>query len=957
MRASGEEKLFGISAAPRAAHLSQAEKVATAPQAVATTEALRTAEDTATTTTPAAAKKPFLQRITARHLGKKGPLIAGIITLIGGGSLLYTILAPGFALSQLVETFTKDLNSSLAGMDRTHMQLMRTKLKQTTAGSCGKVKIACRFKTVNIEKTRSAYKTMGIEVEFDANEGFGKGRGRITKMTYKNPLKPGDVVTINSAEEFTDRMREHPHFRTAVINARSPKFLTLKNGPTMKFLAKIKTNYAKKLTGKTPKELDGELEKATSSKLQLGSKNLTPHKDENGNETGKMVDEDGKLYTPEEAAAIKDTKAKITAAPTSSSVVKNISKGVLITGAADTACSVYNASRAVSFAAKVARKAETIRYFMIFANTYSAMKKDDATPEQVEYLSKKITEVDLREKVADERKLSVLSSSDTLPMITNPNYRKSGLDAAFYKQSAYQDVPRLDISSQRFMAGGGLTGTLDSVNQTIASLLGTNSPKELTERCGIIQNPVVRGGSLVVGILVGLGSFGTSTAISIAGSAALAFAMPYLISQLGDIVAGRVTGPELAGVDAVNAIGVGASGMFNGVARQQGMIPLSPEKMVEYQNANRQVEVAYEADERRLASHEPFNVHNRFSFIGSLGRQLLPVHHTLQHTDGVRIIAALPTLFAQTGQAILPSAHALQSAKIKPERYQQCNDETYKEMNVAADSSCNLLFGLPKEAMDADPVEVAEWMAANGEIDPESDTGEPKDNEQEWNYKKFLEDCVNQEPGAHENPEESPDNGYACAAPENFEKNWRYAKYTVSKTWNDTLDGDTPGLDGTDSEGFGSGQQGEVSADGWAYPTTKDGIVTSPFGMRGGQPHNGLDIAQPGSALNKPIFAARDGKVIASGPASGFGNWIVIQHEVDGKRYDSVYGHMFDDGVFVKLGDSVKAGQEIGKIGNNGQSTGPHLHFEIWDGGHRNFGGGSAIDPAPIIRASHGGGA
>ena len=124
--------------------------------------------------------------------------------------------------------------------------------------------------------------------------------------------------------------------------------------------------------------------------------------------------------------------------------------------------------------------------------------------------------------------------------------------------------------------------------------------------------------------------------------------------------------------------------------------------------------------------------------------------------------------------------------------------------------------------------------------------------------------------------------------------------------------------------------------------------------MRGGQPHNGADFAQPGGAEGKPIFATRDGKVIAAGPASGFGNWIVIQHEVDGQRYDSVYGHMYNDGVLVKQGDEVKAGQEIGAIGNAGQSTGPHLHFEIWRGGHRQMAGGTAIDPKPLVSRTEG---
>ncbi len=408
----------------------------------------------------------------------------------------------------------------------------------------------------------------------------------------------------------------------------------------------------------------------------------------------------------------------------------------------------------------------------------------------------------------------------------------------------------------------------------------------------------------------------------------------------------------------MNATAVGTSVMLNGIAREQGMIPMPADKMTDYQNENRQVQIAYAADERVAAQKTPFDIKNQYSFLGSLARSVLPINTTIRTKDAAGALAILPKIFSLSATAFTPNSSAFVSRTVKQERYERCPDETYQEMNIAADPSCSVPVGLPKEAMEADPVEVAEWMAANNEIDPESETGEAKDNDAEWNYKKFLNDCIDQQPGAHEDPEESPDNGYACVDPANHEKNWRYAKYTVSKNWNEVLDGDIPGLYGGGKTGFGSGATGEVNAEGWAYPTTSEAITTSPFGPRGGAPHNGVDLAQPGGALDKPIFAARDGEVIAAGPADGFGQWIVLRHEVDGKRVDTVYGHMYPDGVFVKQGETVTAGQEIAKIGNNGQSTGPHLHFEIWDNGHSSLGGtGRPIDPAEIIESAKGGGA
>ncbi|MDT0223665.1 transglycosylase family protein [Gordonia sp. AC31] len=129
----------------------------------------------------------------------------------------------------------------------------------------------------------------------------------------------------------------------------------------------------------------------------------------------------------------------------------------------------------------------------------------------------------------------------------------------------------------------------------------------------------------------------------------------------------------------------------------------------------------------------------------------------------------------------------------------------------------------------------------------------------------------------------------------------------------------------------------------------KDFQITSGYGMRDGAMHEGIDLA---GALGSPIYAAADGTVTAAGSASGFGHWIVLTHNINGHVWSTVYGHMFADGVLVKAGQKVTAGQHIAKLGNDGQSTGPHLHFEVWDGGHRDFTGGRSVDPAGWVSTS-----
>ncbi|GGK59371.1 peptidase [Nocardia camponoti] len=109
------------------------------------------------------------------------------------------------------------------------------------------------------------------------------------------------------------------------------------------------------------------------------------------------------------------------------------------------------------------------------------------------------------------------------------------------------------------------------------------------------------------------------------------------------------------------------------------------------------------------------------------------------------------------------------------------------------------------------------------------------------------------------------------------------------------------------------------SVGGYALPAK--GAFTSGFGARWGTMHRGIDIAAP---IGSPIYAVADGTVIEAGPAQGFGLWVRIRHD-DGTI--SIYGHMYD--FVVSAGERVPAGMQIARIGNRGDSTGPHLHFEI----------------------------
>jgi murein DD-endopeptidase MepM/ murein hydrolase activator NlpD len=114
------------------------------------------------------------------------------------------------------------------------------------------------------------------------------------------------------------------------------------------------------------------------------------------------------------------------------------------------------------------------------------------------------------------------------------------------------------------------------------------------------------------------------------------------------------------------------------------------------------------------------------------------------------------------------------------------------------------------------------------------------------------------------------------------------------------------------------------------------GYFSSPFGVRWGKLHKGIDIAAP---YGSPIYAASDGVVIFAGPMGGYGRLVKIQHD---HGVVTAYGHM--SAFATHVGQRVKAGQVIAYVGSEGHSTGPHLHFEV----HVR---GIVINPLPFLHA------
>lgn len=117
------------------------------------------------------------------------------------------------------------------------------------------------------------------------------------------------------------------------------------------------------------------------------------------------------------------------------------------------------------------------------------------------------------------------------------------------------------------------------------------------------------------------------------------------------------------------------------------------------------------------------------------------------------------------------------------------------------------------------------------------------------------------------------------------------------------------------------------------------------YGMRDGRLHEGLDLL-PGAGA--PVQAIADGKVrIATESGGNYGVTVYIDHMVDGKLITSHYSHMQYSSLQVEVGQTVKVGDIVGKVGNTGRSYGAHMHFEL-------IVDGSTIDPLPWLNENAG---
>ncbi|WP_100226064.1 M23 family metallopeptidase [Rhodococcus rhodochrous] len=135
------------------------------------------------------------------------------------------------------------------------------------------------------------------------------------------------------------------------------------------------------------------------------------------------------------------------------------------------------------------------------------------------------------------------------------------------------------------------------------------------------------------------------------------------------------------------------------------------------------------------------------------------------------------------------------------------------------------------------------------------------------------------------------------------------------------------------------------------WPLERGHMVTSGFGARWGTTHWGTDFGREGGSGGMAVYAVQGGTVVNVGPASGFGQWVVLDHPTEDGSGTTVYGHVIPE---VRIGQRVEAGQRIARINPDSRTNGgvaPHLHLE-WHRAVWSPPGANRLDPLPLLAGS-----
>ncbi len=456
---------------------------------------------------------------------------------------------------------------------------------------------------------------------------------------------------------------------------------------------------------------------------------------------------------------------------------------------------------------------------------------------------------------------------------------------------------------------------------------------------------------------------------------------------------------EKGGEAGGHAFGLSLIGFFGAGGLSRHMPVLKQSQITAFNNIQKENE-QFQRD-LEIAALSPFDTSSKYTFLGSIVYNMsIAMVKSGNYNDSFSSI--LSNIFSLPGIA-LSSFTSSANAATNYDNADYCSYADEWGLDTGEDTPAITMSGLPcpgitqeqasmsfEESVDILGQEGEGWIDENIEVDgdiedlvtlgyikedtPMTDYIEDCGNPSSGDYLYNAASCTVDEGASFVEPsvdisQVSEEDQQATATVDTELKDSRAIEaiavfllnYQVMQSINGEDEGEPEEDNSTSSSSTDSGITGEVDPNGWASPVQSGNAVTSPYGYRDGpfngyEFHDGVDL----SGSNGPIFAVRDGTVTAVGvaPGGGWGNWISIDHgEVAGVGHIySFYAHLAS--VNVSVGDTVKAGQQIGVMGTTGNSTGVHLHFGIYkiQPGDSDKNGSTTYNPAEVLPSLIGGG-
>ncbi len=700
---------------------------------------------------------------------KKGPLTAIILTLVGGGIGIGGLLSPSLLIVNLKEMMVNKFNTQLTSMDIRNNKILKSRILGNS--SCGTI-IKCKISTMSEYQVKRFAKS-DITVNFDEEAGTNLlGRKKIKSLSYD-----GNEIT---AAQLSNKLNTDVKFRSAVKKAYNPLFAGFADKIWNKTLFKFRiTESGVKLTGATDEEKLKNIQKETKNPSNINDSLKQPtleDLDENGNKKYSGANDPNFTKDTNSYTQLKNAGSEIVEGATEvldtgvKSTTKMAANVVKITGIADDACVVYNSIRVVGFAAKTVRAVQLARYAMIFLTVADQIKAGgNPDPEDVSYLGSVLT----TESVQKDFDGTVIKDG------SGNAITKSATDSYGYKYAAYGETGAMPSSATQFLAGAGLTGTLIGVTSSINSILD-GSPKTV---CKTLNNIFIQIGSAAVGIglavITGGISFTVKMAVQIGSGVAVAIALSYLPALLQDIVAGVVIDEGTVGELAGDAITSGSGTLMSNVASDGGNAPLTVTQAIAYDNLSKEIASQY-ATEDSLAYNQ-LDISNSNTFLGNIVSKISP--YIANITSLPKSILSLSSLISNSLSPFSPTARA---ANVN--QYSVCEDTDYKDLNLATDPFCNLIYGIPTNTLqNISPEEVVDVMINNDQVD--TITGEAKPGSA---YETFLKECTNREnPIGYTGQNYEEDDGATCIINENNSSlNKYFYLYQIDKRILDGIDGE-----------------------------------------------------------------------------------------------------------------------------------------------------------------------